>query len=46
MSTSMKSLDTCLNMNEPNAPTYIKEEDEEDIELTGLSIKLVIDHQM
>ena len=36
MSTSMKSLD--MPMNEPNAPTYVNED--EDIDLSGLSIKL------
>lgn len=33
-------------MNEPNAPTYIKEDEEEDIDLRGLSIKLSIDHNI
>jgi hypothetical protein len=30
-------------MYEPNAPTYIKEDEEEDIDLSGLSIKLIIE---
>ena len=33
-------------MNEPNAPTYIKEDEDEDIDLSGLSIKLIIDHNI
>jgi hypothetical protein len=31
-------------MNEPNAPTYIKEVEEEDVDLSGLSIKLIIEN--
>ena len=33
-------------MNEPNAPTYIKEDEEEDIDVSGLSIKLLIENNI
>ena len=32
-------------MNEPDAPTYIKEVEEEDVDLSGLSIKLIIENK-
>ena len=42
MSTSMKSLD--MPMNESNAPTYVNED--EDIDLSGLSIKLSLNENI